>query len=339
MKNTIVIGVGPHGKRVISAVNASNNLNLFGVVDLSKDVLNALDLDQNVIKTDKLIGLLSGGMVEVACIVTNGPSHRNLAIQCIEAGVKHIMIEKPLACSLEECYDIKTIADKHNAKVIVDHPRRVSKNYGYIKSRLDNNEFGDFRTIYIQRPGIGLGCLATHSFDLACYYVGETPKTVTAWIDEPVGRNPRGDQFIDPGGTVILDFGNGKKGIISQIEDGAGPIFVELNTTKARIHVDEKTDRLEIITRDTTIKKGPNQKAGYHHEVNPDGVGGKRVLVDEVQWLLEDLVENESPQAKIQFGIDSIEILIAAYISHEKGNTPISLPLDASDLSKYLSVT
>lgn len=336
--NAIVIGLGPHGQRILQAVRQSSHLNIVGVVDLSQDVLDSLDVEENQ-KFTSLEKALAELPIDLASIATNGPSHAKLAIQCMKDGIKHVMVEKPLACSLEESLEMMEIAKAENAKLAVSHPRRFSKNYGLIREMIKNGELGEFRNIYIQRTGIGLGCLATHSFDLANFISGMTPKAVTAWVDVPLKTNPRGEQFVDPGGTVVLDYGNGKKGLISQIEDGAGPIFVEINLTAGRVHIDEKGDILEIIKRNLNVTKTPGKGAAYERIVNPSNIGGKRVLVDELQWLLEDLVISNEPASGVGCGYDSIEVLIAAYVSHENGHCPVSLPIDSKHHSKWLPVT
>lgn len=337
--NTIIIGLGPHGRRVLKAVQAVEKLNLYGLVDLSREVLDSIEVEGNVFKSQNLDETLNDKSIEVACITTNGPSHAFLAIKCMEAGVKKIMVEKPLACSVEECQRMMDVAERYGVKLIVDHPRRVSKNYGLVQQMIANGELGEIRNIYIQRPGIGLGCLATHSFDLANFFVGKPVQVVNGWVDEPKKKNPRGEKFVDPGGTVVLDYGDGVKGLISQIEDGAGPIFVEINLTAGRVHIDEKTDRLEIIKRDLSVNKGPGRPATYAHITNPNGIGGKRKLLDEINWLLEDLAEDKTPISKAQYGYDSIEILVAAYVSHEEGHRSVALPLDNKYHTKWLSIT
>lgn len=336
---TIIIGLGPHGKRVLKAVQSVEKLELHALVDLSQEVLDSIAVEGESIKSQDLDKILESQDIKVACITTNGPSHAALAIKCMKAGVKFVMVEKPLACSLAECQKMMDTAEKYGVKLIVDHPRRVSKNYGLVQEMIEKGELGEIRNIYIQRPGIGLGCLGTHSFDLASFFVGKPVQAVTGWVDEPKKKNPRGEKFVDPGGTVVLDYGEGIKGLISQIEDGAGPIFVEINLSAGRVHIDEKTDRLEIIKRDLSIKKAPGKPAAYEHIINPNGIGGKRKLVDEITWLLEDLVNNDSPKSIAKYGYDSIEILVAAYVSHENGHMPVSLPLDKKYHSKWLPIT
>ena len=335
----IVIGLGPHGQRIVQAIQMVSGIKLFGLIDLSEEILNSIKVSPDVIKSTDLDAFLKHEKVDVACVATNGPSHAEIAIKCMDFGVGYIMIEKPFACSIAECKAILESAKRNNARLIVDHPRRVSKNYGLVKMMIDNGQLGEIRNIYIQRPGIGLGCLATHSFDLASFFVGRPVKAVTGWVDEPKRKNPRGGIFVDPGGTVVLDYGDGIKGLVSQIEDGAGPIFIEINLTSGRVHIDEKTDRLEIIKRDLSVKKMPGTPAAYEQIINPGGLGGKRILVDEIKWLLEDLISTDQPKAKARYGYDSIETLVAAYVSHENSHIPIKLPLAKEYHSKWLPIT
>lgn len=72
---------------------------------------------------------LADSSVEVAVICTPNASHYDLAIQALNAG-KHVVIEKPLACSLEEADAILALAKTRNLKVF------VAENYAYRPSTL-----------------------------------------------------------------------------------------------------------------------------------------------------------------------------------------------------------
>lgn len=335
----VVVGAGPHGRRIIKAIQSLSDVTLTAVVDRSAEALNSLDVDASVHRVSDLEAVLAEHAVGLACIATNGPSHAALANQCMHAGVRRVMVEKPLACSLEEAESIRATANETGSIVAVDHPRRYSRSYGYVRDGIATGRWGEVRSVYIMRPGIGLGCLATHSFDLASYLIGKPVLGVTAWVDEAKTENPRGAEFNDPGGTVILDYGNGVRGLVSQIEDGAGPMSVEVSLTAGRIRIDEKLDLFEVLERNMAVAKTPTQGAAYQRVEHPEGIGGKRVLVDEVAMLINDLALNDSPAAGIGCGYASIEALIAAYVSHEQGNRPIALPLDAVHHDKWLPVT
>lgn len=335
----VVVGLGPHGKRLVQAIDQANGIKLFAMVDRCESALRESSVGTSITRSTELAEVLNEGHFDLACIATNGPSHAELATQCMRAGVSHVMVEKPFACSLREAQVMIDAANETGARLAVDHPRRYSPCYKHVQQGIASGRWGQIRSVYIQRPGIGLGCLGTHSFDLASFLIGRPVKAVVAWIDSPVKRNPRGGEYRDPGGTVVLDYGGGIRAMICQLEDGAGPMSVEVNLSGARIRIDEKMDVIEIVERDLAIKKTPKRNAAYERIVNPDGLGGKRVLVDEITLLLEDLVNSDSPQASAESGYDSVEVLVAAYLSHEQRNCPVKLPLASVHHSKWLPVT
>ena len=49
-------------------------------------------------------------VVDAVVIVTPGPTHFALALQCLEAG-KDVFVEKPLATTVEECHRLAEIAE------------------------------------------------------------------------------------------------------------------------------------------------------------------------------------------------------------------------------------
>lgn len=338
MKKVLIIGMGPQGQRIERAIEKSTLMSTVAVVDLEQEKLIGLDLDPSILRSTSVQEALQT-RPEVVCVATSAPSHLELTRTVINNGVKYVMVEKPLTCSLQEATEMLTIAKQHDTLVCVDHPRRYSKNYRFIREQILSGNWGEPLSIYIQRPGIGLGCLGTHSFDLANFLLGKKPQKVTGWVDRPRKSNPRGLEFIDPGGLVVMDYGEDLKATIHQFEVGAGPMFVELNLTEARIHLDEKTGELQIIERDLNVKKGPNRPAAYNVIRNPNGIGGSRVLVEEIQMVLEDLITSGRPLASGEAGRDSIEVLTAAYVSDEKGNIPIELPLDPAHHSKWMPIT
>tara|TARA_B100000579_G_C22647828_1_gene764658 strand:- start:361 stop:933 length:573 start_codon:yes stop_codon:yes gene_type:complete len=189
------------------------------------------------------------------------------------------------------------------------------------------------------RPGIGMGCLGIHSFDLINSIVDNTILSVTGWLDEAIGLNPRGDQYIDPGGLVVINYENGVRGIVSQLEDGAGPMSVEINLTNARIRVDEKFGRLEIASKRTDNLKS-KKPLKYKVDKNPVAFSVSHNVIELMECIINELISDKKVECSASHGERSLEILVAAYISNEKGNQPVNLPLvDTYALKKNLHVT
>jgi predicted dehydrogenase len=67
-----------------------------------------------------LAEMLAAQKVDTVHVLTTPPAHTKVAIECMEAG-SHVLIEKPMAVSAEECRAIGRAAQHHNRVVAVNH--------------------------------------------------------------------------------------------------------------------------------------------------------------------------------------------------------------------------
>jgi len=334
-----VIGMGPHGRRIVDVVGRFPQLELAAVVDRLETALAYDKLPPGTARLQSLDALWPHG-IELLCIATNGPSHAKLANEATANGVKYLMVEKPMACSLDECDQIASAAKSAGARVAVDHVRRFAPAYRWLHERIVSGEWGQVRAIWMQRPGIGLGCNAVHSFDTVRFLTGRDVRRVTAWVDEPKGKNPRGADFVDPGGLVVLDMGPDVRAVVAQIEDGAGPTAVEIDMTAARIRLDEQSGAIEIVARDLSVKPGPGRPASFARVEPPAGLSAKTDMLLMIEGCLADLLSDHPVESDAAAGQATVEILVAAYLSHRRGNVPVDLPLvSAADRKEWLPVT
>jgi len=81
-----------------------------------------------------------------AVIAVQDSDHLEYTVRCMEAGYD-IMLEKPIACSLEDCFEIYEAYKKYKSKVIVCHVLRYTPFYRSIKKLLDDEILGDIITI------------------------------------------------------------------------------------------------------------------------------------------------------------------------------------------------
>lgn len=328
---TAVIGLGPHGKRLVECVLKNRRTELAAVVDRD---MNKLDFEKLPAGTNRIadVSQLWNEEIDVALIATNGPSHASIAIQALDSGIKYIMVTKPVATTLADAKAIVQAGRKENARIVVDHGLRYDKTYEWIIGSQVAGLFGELKTIYIQRPGIGLGCLGVHSFDLANAIAQSAPLFVSGWVDNPLGENPRGANFIDPGGLVVITYENGVRAVISQVEDGAGPMSVELNYTGAKIQIDEKGGELRYVRK---LARGK-----FESVVNPHGMKVSHNTLELMDSVINNLISEDQLKADVRDGMLSFEILLAAYLSDEQNHAPVNLPIsDNKAAERFLPVT
>lgn len=340
MIKAAIVGLGPHGMRMLKAAEKIDTINLVAVVDRDDAKLN-----QEEVIASKAVGVkdladLWSHDIQLLMIATNGPSHSPIALEGIKNGITHLLVSKPFTCSLEEAIELNNVAKKNNVRLSVDHVLRYDHTYQWIAEQAKNDAWGDLKRMYIQRPGIGLGCLGVHSFDIANFVVGSTPKTVTGWVDKPVKKNPRGEHFVDPGGTVVMQYDNDVRVVVDQIEEGSGPQSIEMNFKYARVRLDEKLGVLEVIAKDRNFVPGPNKKPVFDTQINPHAKDVKLDMVSALENILNELISRQPISANGIVGKKTIEILVAAYVSNTNNNTPVELPLkDEAHIKRYLQVT
>jgi predicted dehydrogenase len=154
-----------------------------------------------------------------------------------------------------------------------------------------------------------------------------------------VGKNPRGAEFVDPGGLVVLELAGGVRAVVAQIEEGAGPMSADIHLTAGRIRLDERFGTIEIIERDLSVKPGPNRPPVLTRVEPPEGLSANSPLPTMVRGCLDDLISDRQG-ADGRDGRASTEVLIAAYLSHEQGNVPVKLPLvSRTAIERWLPVT
>jgi len=334
-----VIGMGPHGRRIVDAIVQLENCQLAAVVDRSEQALAYEKLPASTARLTSTDPLWKSG-VDVVCVATNGPSHAALSIAAMEAGVRHLLVAKPMACSLAECDSMLVKARETGTRLVVDHIRRHAPAYIWLRQRIASGDWGETRAVWMQRPGIGLGCNATHSFDAIRFITGRDVTQVTGWVDPPVAKNPRGAEYVDPGGLVVMQLGANLRAVVAQIEDGAGPTTVEIDFTAARVRLDEKSGQIEVIERDTSVKPGPGRPPVYRNAELPADLNAKIDMHAGLRDLIANLLSGDPLACDATHGRASVEVLVATYISDRRGHAPLAIPSKDEELNRlWLPIT
>jgi predicted dehydrogenase len=138
--------------------------------------------------------LLSNPDIKAVSIATPDFAHREIAVAAAEAG-KHILVEKPLATTVEDAEAIVNAARKAGVKLMVDFHNRVSPAFLNAKQSVSNGDLGDLKYIYARLSNTtfvatqmlpwaskssALWFLASHTFDMARYLLEDEPKRVYA---------------------------------------------------------------------------------------------------------------------------------------------------------------
>ena len=138
-----LIGCGRISPNHIEAAKA-NKLNFVAMCDIVPEVMqeksDKFGLEE-VHKYTDYKELLEKEKPELVAIATESGKHAAIALHCIEAGC-HIIIEKPIALSIDDADAINEAGKKKGVVVCANHQNRFNKSVQYIRKALEEGRFG-----------------------------------------------------------------------------------------------------------------------------------------------------------------------------------------------------
>ena len=180
-----VIGLGMMGRHHARIARDLGGLVLTGGADPAGDAHHAL-WDRPVFNS--VDGLLAVG-IDAAVVAVPSEVHESVALELADAGV-HVLVEKPLADTLEAAIAIKEAFRDTGLVASVGHVERFNPAIRELKRKLDTGDLGRVISIRTRRAGphpkrvrnIGVvRDLATHDIDLVLW-LGGAFEHVTAEI-------------------------------------------------------------------------------------------------------------------------------------------------------------
>jgi len=140
--------------------------------------------------------LLADPDVDMVDICAPTFSHTEISLAALSAG-KHVMCEKPMALTVEQCDEMIAAAKESPGKFMIAQCVRFWPEYAYLKQIMDEERFGELRALHLRRqaaspdysldnwivnPELSGGAildLHVHDVDYVLYVQGK-PQAVTA---------------------------------------------------------------------------------------------------------------------------------------------------------------
>ncbi|MGH7494583.1 MAG: Gfo/Idh/MocA family protein [bacterium] len=159
--------------------------------------------------TSRLEDILHDPEIDAVAIATPVHTHLPIGKICLEHH-KHVLIEKPLAASAEECLELIHLAEKHDRILMVGHTFQYAAAVNKAKEIVASGELGEIYYINCSRANLGLfqsdinviWDLAPHDISIITYILEELPLTVNAQGKAHFKPN------IEDVATVTLNFPN-----------------------------------------------------------------------------------------------------------------------------------
>ena len=111
-------------------------------------------------------------------ISTWAPAREEHVLAAIAAGVKYILIEKPLSLTMDAADRMKAAADKAGARLFVNFQRRYGRPFALVKEAVEKGRLGRVETIELLQPCANALDFGPHFVNMALYFLGN-PKAET----------------------------------------------------------------------------------------------------------------------------------------------------------------
>ena len=340
-----LIGCGRISPNHIEAAK-NNHLDFRAICDINPNVMEEkskkFDL-HNIHKYTDYREMIDVEKPELVAIATESGKHASIALDCIDAGC-NVIIEKPIALSLEDADEIICRGHEKGVKVCANHQNRFNKSIRKIREAVEKGRFGRmfYGTAHIrwcrdenyyscakwrgtwEQDGGALMNQCIHNIDLLRWMMGNE-------IDEVVGMTDRlNHSYIEAEdlGIALVRFKNGGYGIIEGTTDLYPKnleetlyLFGEKGTVKAggtSVNVIEEWRFADCLDDPGEIKKqfGENPPNVY-------GFGHTPLYAD----VIGSIMKNRDPYVTGEDGRRALELVLAIYESAAKGK-PVKLPLD-----------
>jgi len=323
--------IGLHmGREHLIAYQKSEHFEVIGICDVNKDLLEKMpEADRIPIKSINYMDLVNNDNIDLISVASPDHFHREHLIAALEAG-KHVLCEKPLALTMDDCREIVETAKKSKSKFMIGQVCRFAPGFKMAKGIINNGLIGDLFFIeseyahdYKNIPGwegwrkdpkvsrngvIGGGC---HAIDLLRWIGGEVEE-VSAYANHKMLKDwPQPDTTV-----AILKFKE------NQI---IGKVFVSIAvqrryTMRSVFYGSEGTIICDNIS--SNIKLYSNKIPGLKNFSKLPVHVASHDVASEVEYFYQCLIGKQKLELDVVEGANTVAVGLAIVESAKNSGKP-----------------
>ncbi len=300
-----VIGIGSMGINHVRVYSQMKDVDLVGIADTDKEKAEDAAKRYGTKAYNNYKDLLDQGLDGVSIVVPT-TLHKEVALEAIERGI-NILVEKPIADSVENAEIMIQAAKEKGVKLMVGHIERFNPAIIALKKEINKERFGKIVSISSTRVGpfeqrirdVGIILdLGVHDIDIMSYLYSENVREVFATAGSVV------HQFEDYA-SILLKFQNGNAGVIKT--NWLTPHktrSLSVTGTKGIAYVDNINSSLEVYNGAPRIEVGVDK-------VEP--------LRNELEHFVSCLANGAEPSVNGEDGKAALLVALSAIESYKTG--------------------
>lgn len=336
-----IIGCGGiANRRMVPAIPEMKNTTFVAVMDANREVTDEVAKSVGAKAYYTEADLLADPEVQSVYIATPVFLHHSQVLQAAKAG-KHILVEKPLALTLEEGEEMVKACHDAGVYLVEGYMMKYHALNTAAKHIVARGEIGSVVSAraqltcwyppipgaWRQDPALGGGGalidMATHCYDLLQYIISSHITEVAAFTNTLTHAYP-----VDDSSTTLLRFANGAQATVEaffNVPDSAGQGRLELYGNKGSIQAEGTISQmpggkmvayLSDDSKDYDPQQARDSLDVAVREITADPVNMYAAEVD----YLSECIESGTPPA-LNTGEDGLHILRVAKAAYESSNT------------------
>jgi len=177
MLKAAVIGVGSMGRNHARVYRELPDVKLVAVSDVHEPTAQKVAHDLHVDYVTDYKQLFEQYQPDLVSVSVPTAEHYEVVLEAIQRGI-HVLVEKPIAATVDEAKLLIAAAKEHKVKLTVGHIERFNPALDELKKRLDSGAIGDVFRVQSRRMGpfparirdVGVVVdLASHDVDIVRY--------------------------------------------------------------------------------------------------------------------------------------------------------------------------
>ena len=335
--NIGVIGCGHWGPNHVRIFSHLSGSKVLMCADPDQSRLDAIQKTfLNVQATKDHRDVLNNPDIQAVCIAAPTKSHYSLTKEALECG-KHVLCEKPLAMTPEECLELKSLAAQAGKILMVGHIFLFNAGIVWLKEYIQSGELGKIHYAYSTRTNLGpfrydvnaLWDLAPHDISIFNYLFNSCPLNVSGCGQKCLGGALEDLAFatleypgnvlanvhvswLDPKKVRQITIVGDKKMVVWDDLDNVGPIKLYDK------HVEKTKTFYETY--------GEFQLLSQEGSITIPKVGSSEPLKKQGEYFLGCIAKTASAElSDAQKGLEVVQTLYAIQASMEQKGASVSI--------------
>jgi predicted dehydrogenase len=330
-----VIGCGYWGPNFIRNFTQFPSVQMKTAVDLNKERLRHVgQLYPSVKTTTSLEDVINDPEIDAAVVATPVSTHHSIAKQLLETG-KHVLVEKPMAASVAEAEEMKTLADERGLVVMAGHTFLYTAAVNKMKELISSGELGHIYYISTTRVNLGLfqedinviWDLAPHDISILNYILDAEPTSVSCTGQAYIQSGIEDVAFLNlkyPGDIVAHTH-------VSWLNPDKIRRFTVVGSKKMLVFDDVSTqEKIRVYDKGVTVQPhydtfGEFQLSYRFGDIYTPRLDDNEPLKNECQHFVRCILKRETPRSNGEAGLSVVRIMERACDSIRENGEPLAL--------------